>query len=78
MSISALSSASVASQLVKLASGEYTAASVAADQKDALKLSLVKLKDGNYGAAPVASEDAGSQSSSRVLSSLTTLSLGGA
>jgi hypothetical protein len=34
---------------VKLANGEYTAASVSSDQKDALKLGLVEEKDGNYG-----------------------------
>jgi len=32
-----------------MANGEYTAASVNSDQKDALKLGLVKEKDGNYG-----------------------------
>ena len=34
---------------MKMANGEYTAASVNSDQKDALKLGLVKEKDGNYG-----------------------------
>ena len=37
------------SKLVKMANGEYTAASVKSDQEDALKLGLVKEKDGNYG-----------------------------
>jgi hypothetical protein len=62
-----------------LANGEYTAASVDKDQKDALKLGLVKEKDGNYGGMPpVASGSAASaQSASTVLASLTSLSLGG-
>lgn len=76
MSITALSSASATAQLVKLATGEYTAASVAADPKDAIKLGLVREKDGNYGATPPAS--ASSQSSTAVLSTLASLNLGGA
>ena len=69
MSISALSSLSANSQLVKLASGEYSAASVIADPRDALKLGLEREKDGNYGAAPLAPESLVAQAS--VLSTLT-------
>jgi hypothetical protein len=77
MSISAVSSTSTTTQLVKLATGEYTAASVAADPKDALKLGLVREKDGNYGTTPPAPAAASSQSSSKVLSVLSSLNLGG-
>jgi len=80
MSISALTSAGGSSSaLVKLANGEYTAASVDKDQKDALKLGLVKETDGNYGTTPPASAGsaASTQSSSTVLASLTSLKLGG-
>jgi len=80
MSISALTSTGASSAaLVKLANGEYTDASVAKDQKDALKLGLVKEKDGNYvTTASVATESAASaQSSSSVLTSLASLTLGG-
>ena len=80
MSISALTSTGASSAaLVKLANGEYTAASVDKDQKDALKLGLVKETDGNYGTMPpVATGSAASaQSSSTVLASLTSLNLGG-
>jgi hypothetical protein len=35
-----------------MANGEYTAASVNSDQKDALRLGLMKEKDGNYGTTP--------------------------
>jgi hypothetical protein len=62
---------------VKLANGEYTAASVAADPKDATKLNLVKEKDGNYGTTPPASSESSSKSSTNVLSSLTSMQLGG-
>jgi hypothetical protein len=65
--------------LVKLLSGEYTAASVVADPKDATRPWLVKQPDGNYGAsspAPV-SGSATAQSSRTVLASLDSLRLGG-
>lgn len=81
MTISAMqSSAGVSvSALIKLTSGEYTAASVAADPKDATRLWLVKQQDGNYGAATsypsTGSPEA--QSSSGVMGSLDSLSLGG-
>jgi hypothetical protein len=78
MSLSVVSSNSVASQLFKLASGEYTAASVAADPRDAIKLALVKAKDGNFATAPVAPDAGSSQSSSRVLYILPSLKMGGA
>jgi len=43
LSISALTSTGASSAaLVKMANGEYTAASVDKDQKDALKLGLIK------------------------------------
>lgn len=77
---SALSSSSASSTgLVKLANGEYAAASVDADPTAATKLDLTKEKDGNYGATPPSpSGGAGAaQSSSSVLESLTTLTLGG-
>jgi hypothetical protein len=68
-----------ASVLIKLTSGEYTAASVAADPKDAARLWLVKQQDGNYGAstsAPSGGSPEG-QSSSGVMGSLDSLRLGG-
>jgi hypothetical protein len=65
--------------LVKLANGEYTASSVDADPRAAIKLDLVKEKDGNYGTTPPAPSGsaATAQSSSNVLTSLTSLTLGG-
>jgi len=78
MSLTTLSSTSTPSHLIKLASGEYTAASVAADPRDAIKLALVKEKDGNYVTAPVAPDSGSSQSSSRVLFILPSLKMGGA
>ena len=80
MSISALNPTSAPSPtLVKMANDEYTADSVAADQTDAIKLGLFKEKDGNYGTTPPAPPDsaAEAQSSSTVLSSLPSLTLGG-
>jgi hypothetical protein len=80
MSIAALTSTGASSStLVKLGNGEYTAASVDNDQKDALKLGLVKEKDGNYGTtSSVPTGSAGSaQRSSTVLTSLTSLKIGG-
>ena len=68
------------STLVKMANGEYTAASVSADQADATKLGLVKEKDGNYGTASpqvATSAPAAAQASSNVQAALTTLTLGG-
>src|ERR1700677_524040 len=73
-------SASVsASVLIKLTSGEYTAASVATDPKDAARLWLVKQQDGNYGAATSAPSGGSpeTQSSSGVMGSLDSLRLGG-
>jgi hypothetical protein len=51
MTISALPSSVGASApaLVKLITGEYTAAWVVADPRDASRLWLVKQQDGNYG-----------------------------
>jgi hypothetical protein len=80
MSISALTSTGASSSaLVKLANGEYTAASVSKDQKDAQKLGLIKENDGNYGTTPPAPTGAAAsaQSSSTVLASLSSLNLGG-
>lgn len=75
---SSSSSASTTAQLVKLANGEYTAASVDADESAALKLGLMKEKDGNYGTTPPAPSSAAAQSSSSaVLTTLASLSLGG-
>ena len=80
MSTSALSSTDASSAaLVKLANGEYTAASVDKDQKDALKLGLVKEADGNYGTTPPVptGSAATAQSSSSVLATVASLNLGG-
>jgi hypothetical protein len=81
MAISAMqSSAGVsASVLIKLTSGEYTAASVAADPKDAARLWLVKQQDGNYGPATSAASwgSPEAQSSWGVMGSLDSLRLGG-
>jgi len=62
-----------------MASGEYTADSVAKDQKDATRLNLVKEKDGNYGTTAAAPVDSSPpvQSSSAVVASLSSLKLGG-
>lgn len=70
-----------AAKLVRLANGEYTAASVSADQSDASKLGLVKEKDGNYGtksSSLSAGMSAAAQASSGVQAALTSLKLGGA
>jgi hypothetical protein len=77
MTVTAVSSGTTSSQLVKLPNGEYTAASVTADPKDATKLGLVKEKDGNYGTTPPAATTADAKTSPAVLSSLTTMKLGG-
>ena len=82
MTISALSPSTTASTagLVRLANGEYTAASVAADPTAAAALDLVKEKDGNYGTAtpPAAAGGlAAAQSSPGVLAALAALTLGG-
>jgi len=80
MSVSAVTSGTTTSAtLVKLGNGEYTADSVSKDQTDATRLGLVKEKDGNYGTTPPAPTDstAVAQSSSAVLSSLSSLSIGG-
>jgi len=65
--------------LVKLTSGEYTAASVVADPKDASRLWLVKQQDGNYGTTSPAPPggSATAQSSSSVMAGLDSLRLGG-
>lgn len=82
MSISALQGSSAStSKLVKLVSGEYTAASVNADPAAATKLNLFREKDGNYGIAPPTPIPAGSavtKSSAKVLASLDALRFGGA
>ena len=75
MTVTCISSASSTPQLVKLANGEYSAASVTADPKDATKLNLVKEQDGNYGTTPPAPVEA--KSSPDTLATLLTLSLGG-
>lgn len=62
-------------------SGEYTAASVDSDQKDAMALGLIKQKDGNYAAKPVAQDSAptsaAAKSSAGVQAALSGLTLGG-
>ncbi len=77
MTVTAVSSGTTSARLVKLGDGEYTAASVAADPKDATALGLVKEKDGNYGASAPAPAAAASKTTSNVLSTLTTMKLGG-
>ena len=81
MEISAMQSPAgvSASVLIKLTSGEYTAASVVADPKDAAKLWLVKQQDGNYGASTSAPSGGSpeAQSSSNVMGGLDSLRLGG-
>jgi hypothetical protein len=76
--VSAITSATT-SQLVKLASGEYTSASVASDPSDATRLGLVKEKDGNYGTTPPPATDstAAARSSPSVQAGLASLKLGG-
>jgi hypothetical protein len=81
MTISALPSSVGASApgLIKLITGEYTAASVVADPRDASRLWLVKQQDGNYGTTSPAlvSGLATGQSSRTILASLDSLRLGG-
>ena len=81
MAISSIqSSAGVStSALIRLTSGEYTSASVAADPKDAARLWLVKQQDGDYGPATSAPSwgSPAAQSSSGVMGSLDSLRLGG-
>ncbi len=75
-----LTSSTTTVSLVKLSNGEYTAASVSADQKAANALGLSKEADGNYGTANPSAASSGSpsaQSSSSVLSALASLKLGG-
>ena len=81
MTISAVPSSIGASApgLIRLITGEYTAASVVADPKDASRLWLVKQQDGNYGTTSPAraSGSAMGQSSRTILASLDSLRLGG-
>ena len=77
---SASSATTSTDKLVKLANGEYTAASVTANQTDANKLGLVKEQDGNYGSEKpkvASSPPAAAQASAGVQSALLTLQLGG-
>jgi hypothetical protein len=77
MTISALPSS--VPGLIRLITGEYTAASVVADPRDASRLWLVKQQDGNYGTTSPAlvSGLAMGQSSRTILASLDSLRLGG-
>ena len=79
ISVAVSSPSASSSQLVKLANGEYTADSVAKDQKDAAKLNLIREQDGNYGTTAPAPTDSSAalQSSSTVLTSVSSLKLGG-
>lgn len=70
ISTSLSSAASASSSLVRLADGEYTAASVAADPTASSRLDLVKLKDGNYAAMPVSPSLMTSASTAIALSTL--------
>jgi hypothetical protein len=78
MTVAAVTSGATSAQLVKLANGEYTAASVVADPKDATRLDLVKEQDGNYGTTPPPASPADAKSSPNVLSTLSSMKLGGA
>jgi len=78
MSVAAVTSGAPSAQLVKLGNGEYTAASVTADAKDATKLDLVKEQDGNYGTTPPTASPPDAKSSANVLSTLGSIKLGGA
>jgi hypothetical protein len=60
-----------------MANGEYTAASVQSDEKDALKLGLVQEKDGNYGTTSPTTSGAASQDSSSALLTLASQQSGG-
>ncbi len=81
MAITALTSTTTTAALVKTGNGEYTAASVSADQAAATALGLVKEKDGNYGTnnpnAVSITGSAAAQSSPNVLAALASLTLGG-
>jgi hypothetical protein len=81
MTISALPSSVGASVpgLIRLITGEYTAASVVADPRDASRLWLVKQQDGNYGPTSPATlaGSATGQSSRTVIVSLDSLRFGG-
>ena len=68
-----------APQLVRMASGEYTADSVAKDPTAAAKLGLSREKDGNYGTQPASEVPASpaAKSTSAVQVALTNLTLGG-
>jgi hypothetical protein len=79
-SASLLTTTTTAPQLVQLANGEYTAASVSSDESAAMSLGLVKEQDGNDGTtAPsvAAGGTPASQSSSAVQTALASLTLGG-
>ena len=75
----ALTTTTSSATLVKMANGEYTAASVAADPTDAAKLGLKREKDGNYGTAAVSptTSSAASTTASSTLAAVTGLTLGG-
>lgn len=85
MSLSILSSSQAspvvnAMALYKQANGEYLAADVASDYRDAAKLDLVRLADGNYGSllsVILAPASAAANSSSGIQSALNNLVLGG-
>jgi hypothetical protein len=80
MTVSAINPVSdTAAKLVRLPDGEYTRASVSANPTEAAKLALVKEADGNYGRPPPPPPaiTPSAQSSSPVLSTLESLTLGG-
>lgn len=79
MSVSSVSSTPVATPtLSKLGNGEYTAASVSADPKDAIAQGLSKQADGNYGTAnAAAAAGPAARSAPAVQDALNTLKLGG-
>lgn len=78
---STAASTTTSTGLVQTGNSEYTAASVTADQKDALALGLVKQKDGNYAARRAdqdsAPKSAAATSSAGVQAALSSLTLGG-
>jgi hypothetical protein len=77
MIVTAVGASSIITQLVKLEDGEYTAASVATDPSDAIRLNLMKETDGNYGTPPLPLDAGPANLLTGVLSSLTAVKLGG-
>ena len=76
----ASATAVAAKSLLKLANGEYSAASVVTDPSDAVKLNLIRARDGNYASllfSGIVPASATANSSAGVQSALSSLVLGG-